>query len=105
MAIYKSRSNMPEGLTPQTVERVYDGTRVQGFMPYVDAEVNRLMDQTISKMYAAVIHNELTPEKAVAGWYEMAAYRNLINALTTRVKVGQRTGEAIADQMKIGDNA
>jgi hypothetical protein len=90
-------------LNAETVERIYDGTRVQGFMPYIEAEVTRLQEQTVSKMYAAVIHNELTPEKAVAGWYEVAAYRNLLNALTTRVKVGQRTGEAMADQMKLGD--
>lgn len=78
------------------MSKVRDGARFAGFLPYLAAEVDKMVGTLESRMLDHIRDGSLTPDLAIQGWMELNAYRRLMKRFDQKVKIGQTAGQALA---------
>jgi len=97
-------SNNKSGPDPIDMGKMVDGARLANMLPYLEAEIQRMITTLENRVFQALELKELTPEQALYAWMEKASYRHLLKRLTTRVRIGQTAGERIAPHMEGTDD-
>jgi hypothetical protein len=75
---------------------------IDGFMPYLKAEVDRQLAVVCSTACGAIRSGDLTPERAASLWHQYAAISAILRAFETRLRVGTSIGERHKEALTSG---
>lgn len=82
--------------------RIAQQSVLDGFMPHLEAEVQRQLDQVCAAACGAIRSGDLTPERAASLWHQYAAISAILRAFETRLRVGTSIGERHKDALTSG---
>ena len=91
------------GPDPADLEKVNAGSHISSILPFVEAELEGMMNTVKVQVFAAIKKGTYTAEVGDNAWREMYGYYRLMRRLSTTVRVGQHVGEKIATTMTIGE--
>lgn len=69
---------------------------LQRKLPTLQAEIERMEEAQIARVFAALEKKALSPDQAYLAWLEIYTLRSLYRRLNTRAKVGQAMVERVA---------
>ena len=75
-------------MIPIHVKQVRDIAVIEGFRPYLNTEVDKLLKTLDNKVSSEIERGELTPEKALSYCMERNSYRKLQQRFDQRVLAG-----------------
>ncbi len=64
------------------------GAEMSGVMPFIEQEIDSLSRSLDNRMFAAISQGRMTPETALEGWMERAAYAKLLKHFQTICAMG-----------------
>ena len=72
------------------------GAAVSGVLPYVEDNIVTMARALDNRMLSAIANGRMTPEMALEGWMERAAYVKILKHFQTVVRMGEDpTGEGL----------
>lgn len=86
-------------VNPDLLGQVREGARLAGFMPYLEAELDKMHQLLDSRAYQAVSDGSLTPEVALNLWLEKYAYLKLQRRFKQVIAGSVSVGQDIAHQL------
>lgn len=87
---------------PQDLSRIKDAAALQGFLPFLRAEVEQMDAALENRILAQMQHGTLTPEAAVQAWQEKFAYKRLLSRFEGRIRAGQSVGIRARGALDLG---
>lgn len=81
--------------TPMELAAAQTAARLQGVMPYLNDEIERMVRQIEMRACNAIRDAKLSPEMAVSLWMELHAARSLANRLGTKAIISAQSTEAL----------
>lgn len=70
-------------LTGPEYEHALSALQLQNYLPYLQDGVEKLQNVVVNRMAILQEGGKLTPEMALAGWYEFLAYRRILKRTKT----------------------
>lgn len=70
-----------------------EGVRIAAIMPELELRISKLNEALDNRVAGLINEGKLTPELALAYWYERNARRGLVRQLITRVIVSNSAGK------------
>lgn len=70
-------------MTGPEYENALSTLQLQNYLPYLQDGVEKLQTVVVNKMAILQENGKLTPEMALAGWYEFLAYRRILKRTRT----------------------
>ncbi len=80
---------------------IVDSVRLQGFLPYLEAEINKLIDACTMKADQMSLAGALTPQAAAELWAELLAYRRLLRRFQGRERAAKAVRIANGPKMNL----
>lgn len=78
---------------------VREGARLLGVLPYIEAEVSKILYQIDTKAYRLLDADDLDPDLALQLWIEKRSAVKLLKRFEQIIAVGQATGAEIAHEL------
>lgn len=72
-----------------------ESARLSAILPELEYRVNRLNDALDNRVFGMISEGKLTPEMALAFWYERASRAGLVKGLKTRAAVNGQAGKEL----------
>lgn len=73
-----------------------NGVAMQGVLPYVEDNIATMARALDNRMLSAITNGTMTPEMALEGWMERAAYMKMLKHFQTVVRMGEDpTGQGL----------
>lgn len=66
-----------------------NGAAMSGVLPYVEDNLATLARALDNRMLSAIVNGTMTPELALEGWMERAAYAKILKHFQTIVRMGE----------------
>lgn len=73
--------------------QIKEAAKLVGFLPDLQAYVDKMQHALTNRIYAALRDNTLTQEQAMYAWMEMLSYHQLIKRVEQQVRIGVTVGE------------
>ena len=80
---------------------IKQGVVLEGFMPYLEMEVEKMVKGLENKTFSAINAGTLTPEVALSAWMERYALKRLLTSFEQRINVGQTVASLNARNLDI----
>lgn len=75
--------------TPEQLLDLSQGAKLAALAEPLSADLGKLMEQSMNKVFIEIANGTLTPDLALQAWYELNAYQRLLQRFNQRIKVGQ----------------